>query len=144
MIVDCAEGQKLLIASAFLDLELEVVPNLPDIWADRHRLHQILENLIGNAVKFTRPGGRITVGATLKDRDVLVWIKDTGVGIAAEDLPHLFDRFWQVKRDDRHRGAGLGLFIVKGLVEAHDGRIWVESELGKGTAVFFTIPLAPP
>src|SRR5262249_10156364 len=70
-------------------------------------------------------------------------IKDTGVGVAADDVPHLFDRFWQVRREDRHRGAGLGLFIVKGLVEAHDGSIWVESTLGKGTAMFFTIPLAP-
>ena len=148
IITDCVEAEKPLIAAASLDLELEIVPNLPDIWADRQRLLQIVENLIGNAAKFTRPGGRITVGATLKDRDVLFWIKDTGVGIAAEDLPHLFDRFWQVRsavrREDRHRGAGLGLFIVKGLVEAHDGRIWVESTLGKGTVVSFTIPLAAP
>src|SRR5262249_42675961 len=127
-----------------LNLDVEIAPDLPDIWADRHRLLQIVENLIGNAAKFTRAGGRVTVGATLKDRDVLFWIKDTGVGIAAEDLPHLFDRFWQVRREERDRGAGLGLFIVKGLVEAHDGRIWVESTLGKGTTVFFTIPLASP
>jgi PAS domain S-box-containing protein len=142
VIADSAEAQKLLIASASLDLELEVVPNLPDIWADRHRLLQILENLIGNAVKFTHPGGRITVGAMAKDRDVLFWIRDTGVGIDAEDLPHVFDRFWQVRREERRRGAGLGLFIVKGLVEAHDGSVWVESTLGKGTTVFFTIPVA--
>jgi PAS domain S-box-containing protein len=144
VIADCVEAEKPLIASASLDLQLEVVPNLPDIWADRNRLLQIVENLIGNAVKFTHPGGRITVGATLKNPGVLFWIKDTGIGIAAEDLPHLFDRFWQVRRENRHRGAGLGLFITKGLVEAHDGRIWVESTPGKGTAVFFTMPLAPP
>jgi PAS domain S-box-containing protein len=144
VIAGCVEAEKPLIASASLDFELEVVPNLPDIWADRHRLLQILENLIGNAAKFTRRGGHITVGATLKDGDVLFWIKDTGIGIAAEHLPHLFDRFWQVKSEDRRRGAGLGLFIVKGLVEAHDGRVWVESTPGKGTTVFFTIPLARP
>ncbi|HEY1307687.1 MAG TPA: ATP-binding protein [Vicinamibacterales bacterium] len=144
VISDGVDVAKHLIASASLDLELEVVLNLPDIWADRDRLLQIVENLIGNAAKFTPPGGRITVGATLKDRDVLFWIKDTGVGVAAEHLPFLFDRFWQLRREDRHRGAGLGLFIVKGLVEAHDGLIWVESTPGKGTAVFFTIPLAPP
>jgi PAS domain S-box-containing protein len=143
VISDCVENEKTLLSSASLELELEVAPNLPCINADRHRLVQILENLIGNAVKFTRPGGRVTVGAVEDARDVLFWIKDTGVGIAAEHLPHLFDRFWQVRHDDRRRGLGLGLSIVKGLVEAHGGHIWVESTPGKGTTVFFTLPAAP-
>jgi PAS domain S-box-containing protein len=143
VISDSLETEKTLLASASLELELQVAPNLPCVNADRHRLAQILENLIGNAIKFTRPGGRITVGAMPDAGDVLFWIKDTGIGIAAEHLPHLFDRFWQVSREDRRRGLGLGLSIVKGLVEAHGGRIWVESAPGEGTTVFFTLPVAP-
>src|SRR5262249_28564605 len=87
VISDCVEAQKPLVASVFLDLDLEMAPNLPDIWADRHRLLQIVENLIGNAAKFTGSGGRIAVGARPEDRDVLFWVRDTGIGIAAADLP---------------------------------------------------------
>jgi signal transduction histidine kinase len=72
---------------------------------------------------------------------VLYWVADTGAGIAAEDLPHVFDRFWQARKGER-RGAGLGLPIVKGIVEAHGGRIWVESAKGHGSTFFFTIPAA--
>lgn len=144
VIADCLESEKALLASGALDVELEVAPDVPDVWADRSRLCQIVENLIGNAAKFTGPGGRITVGATREDRKVVFWIEDTGAGIVAEHIPHLFDRFWQADRADVRRGAGLGLFIVKGLVEAHGGRIWVESTPGDGTTVFFTLPQAPP
>jgi signal transduction histidine kinase len=72
---------------------------------------------------------------------VVFWVADTGVGIAEEDLPHLFERFWQAK-NGRRQGAGLGLPIVKGIIEAHGGRIWVESALDQGTKFFFTIPTA--
>jgi signal transduction histidine kinase len=71
----------------------------------------------------------------------MFWVKDTGSGIDADDLPHVFDRFWQANRPGRH-GAGLGLPIVRGLIEAHDGRIWVESKQGQGSTFFFTIPTA--
>jgi len=141
IIVDCVETERGLLTSASLDLQLEVAANLPCVSADRHRLTQILENLIGNAAKFTRPGGRITVAARPDGGEVLFWVQDTGIGIAPEDLPHLFDRFWQVHREDSHRGLGLGLSIVKGLVEAHGGRIWVESTPNRGTTVFFTLPV---
>jgi len=144
VIAECTDAQKALLASASLELTFEVAPNLPLISADRHRFAQIMENLIGNAAKFTRPGGRITVGAMADGGDVLFWIRDTGIGIAAEHIPHVFDRFWQVSTEERHRGLGLGLPIVKGLVEAHGGRIWVESTVGEGTTMFFTLPAAPP
>jgi len=101
----------------------------------------VLENLVGNAVKFTEPGGRIELGAAEREREVLFWIADTGAGIAAKDLPQVFDRFWRAP-ESRHRGTGLGLPIVKGIVEAHGGRVWVESTRGKGTTFFFTIPKA--
>jgi PAS domain S-box-containing protein len=138
-VTECTEAQALLSAAAALELELELDADLPEVWADRDRLLQVFENLIGNAVKFTRPGGRIAVGAKARDREVLFWVRDTGAGIAPEDVQHLFDRFWQARKGTK-RGAGLGLPIVKGIVEAHGGRIWVESTVGQGSTFFFTIP----
>jgi len=101
----------------------------------------VFENLIGNAIKFTEAGGSISVGATPRDGEVLFWVADTGVGMAADDLPHVFERLWQASRSGR-AGAGLGLPIAKGIVEAHGGRIWVDSALGAGSTFFFTIPTA--
>lgn len=141
VVSDSVDTQKPLAASASLELRLDVASNLPEVWADRDRLLQVFENLIGNAVKFTEPGGSITVGAAPRDGQVMFWVTDTGSGIDAADLPHLFDRFWQAKKAER-RGAGLGLPIVKGLIEAHGGRIWVESTRGQGSTFFFTIPAA--
>src|SRR5262249_58883323 len=102
------------------------------------RLSQVFDNLIGNAIKFNRSGGDIGVGAASKDDEVVFWVTDSGHGIAPENLPRVFDRFWQATRTGR-QGAGLGLPITKGIVEAHGGRIWVESRAGSGTTFFFTI-----
>jgi light-regulated signal transduction histidine kinase (bacteriophytochrome) len=99
---------------------------------------------IGNAIKFTEPGGVITVAVVPHGSEVMFVVSDTGRGILPDAVPHLFDRFWQADRHERRRGAGLGLPIVKGLVEAHGGRIWVESAPGRGTTFYFTIPVAPP
>jgi signal transduction histidine kinase len=138
---DSVDAQQALAAAASLELRADVPPGVPAVWADRDRLLQVFENLITNAVKFTRPGGRITVGATLTDRSVLFRVADTGVGISPDDLPHVFDRFWQANKGGRH-GAGLGLPIVQGIVDAHGGRIWVDSQPGRGSTFFFTIPVA--
>ncbi|RPI53763.1 MAG: PAS domain S-box protein, partial [Acidobacteria bacterium] len=140
--LEAFEIQRLRASSAGLDLRLDLSEELPEIWADRDRLLQVFDNLIGNAIKFTAPGGRIIVGAEPKDADVLFWVSDTGPGIAAEDQSHLFDRFWQA-RTTRRSGAGLGLSIAKGIVEAHGGGVWVESIPGQGSTFFFTIPTAP-
>jgi PAS domain S-box-containing protein len=111
-----------------------------DVRADRARLLQVFDNLMGNAIKFSRK--RITVGASPKGDDVLFWVTGDGTGVPAEQLPRLFDRFWQSMTADR-RGVGLGLWIVKEIVTSHGGRIWVESELGVGTTFYFTLPAAP-
>jgi PAS domain S-box-containing protein len=132
-----------LAADRSIELRLELDPELPMLWSDRDRLLQVLENLLGNAIKFTEPGGRVAVGAAPRKNDVLFWVTDSGRGIDAEDLPHLFDRFWQV-RSGEGRGAGLGLPIVKGIVESQGGRVWVESSRGHGSTFFFTVPVAPP
>lgn len=138
---DAVEAERPLAEAASLELDVELEPNLPEVLADRDRLQQIFENLIGNAIKFTPAPGRVVVGATKRARDVLFFVKDSGLGVDPEHLPHLFDRFWQGDAQ-RRRGAGLGLPIVKGLVLAHRGEIWVESTLGQGTSFFFTLPSA--
>jgi len=130
-----------LASSSSLELRVEVDTDVPEVFGDWERLLQVFENLIGNAIKFTRAGGRITAGAASKGNDAVFWVADTGDGIASENLPRIFDRFWQASRAGR-RGAGLGLSITKAIVEAHGGRIWVESTAGSGTTFFFTIPIA--
>lgn len=101
---------------------------------------QVFGNLIGNAIKFTGKGGSIRVGAQLGAGEVLFFVTDSGRGIEPNELPHVFDRFWQARRTAR-LGTGLGLAIAKALVEAHGGQIWAESTLGEGTTFFFTIPV---
>ena len=110
---------------------------------DRERVLQILSNLVGNAIKFTPEGGSIFIEAGVAGHEARFAVRDTGQGIPDEELPHIFDRFWQAQRKNR-AGIGLGLSIVKGLVEAHGGHLWVESKLGAGTTFFFTLPLEEP
>lgn len=140
-ILAAIDSQQGLAATASVILRSDVSPELPSVDADEERILEVLENLIGNAVKFTSAGGTVTVGASYRNQEVLVWVKDTGQGILTEQLPHLFDRFWQAKKSDR-RGAGLGLTICKAIVEAHGGKIWAESTVGTGTTMFFTIPVS--
>jgi signal transduction histidine kinase len=138
---DAADAHRAAASATSLELRLELAPELPKILADRDRLLQVFENLIGNAIRFTPSGGCITVGAAGHDAEVRFWVRDTGPGIAIEDQLHLFDRFWQARTN--RGGAGLGLPIAKGIVEGHGGRVWVESAPGSGTTFFFTIPTAP-
>jgi signal transduction histidine kinase len=133
------ETQAPLVSSRSLELRAAISPDLPEIWADYDRLLQVFENLVGNAMKFTRPGGKITLGADAHGTEIVFSVSDTGSGIPESDLPHVFDRFWQAPKG-RHRGAGLGLPIVKGIVEAHGGRVWVQSSVGEGSVFYFTIP----
>jgi signal transduction histidine kinase len=110
------------------------------VMVDRARLLQVLSNLIGNATKFTPRGGRITVALESRPNEVLVTVTDTGIGISAQEIGRVFDRFWQAKKSKRG-GAGLGLAISKAVVQAHGGKIWVESEEGRGSTFYFTLPV---
>jgi signal transduction histidine kinase/CheY-like chemotaxis protein len=139
MILAAIESQQSLAADASIIISTDISPELPPIEADEERILEVLENLVGNAIKFTSPGGSVTVGASARASEILFWVKDSGVGIAPEALPHLFDRFWQARKKDR-RGTGLGLTICKAIVEAHGGRIWPETKAGQGTSMFFTVP----
>jgi signal transduction histidine kinase/ActR/RegA family two-component response regulator len=134
------ESQQSVAADASVILTSDISADLPHIEADEERILEVLENLISNAVKFTEPGGVVTIGASSGGGEVMVWVKDNGHGIRPDHLPKLFDRFWQARRHDR-RGTGLGLTICKAIVEAHGGRIWAESALGAGTTMQFSLPV---
>ncbi|HKP74684.1 MAG TPA: ATP-binding protein [Longimicrobiaceae bacterium] len=137
---DAVEALSALASQKGAALSAEVAPGLPRVPADRERVLQVLANLGGNAVKFTAAGGSVVLSAERDEAGgVRVSCADTGPGIAAEDLPHVFDRFWQA-RSTRRAGAGLGLAIAKGIVEAHGGAITAESTVGQGSTFAFTLP----
>jgi PAS domain S-box-containing protein len=119
----------------------DIPAGLPPVNGDRDRLDQVLSNLLGNAFKFTPEDGRVIVRARKVDASVQITVEDSGPGIPAADLPHIFDRYWRGDRASRD-GAGLGLAICKGIVDAHGGNIWVESALGRGTTFRFNVPCA--
>ncbi|HEY6136747.1 MAG TPA: HAMP domain-containing sensor histidine kinase [Thermoanaerobaculia bacterium] len=128
-------------ASSAIALRCDVDGDVPPVYADYHRVAQVLSNLVGNSIKFTPSGGRIVVRAARSDDSVLFTVSDTGPGIPHKNLQDIFNPYWQAKRTAR-LGAGLGLPIAKGIVEAHGGRIWAESEPGRGTTFYFTLPVA--
>jgi PAS domain S-box-containing protein len=127
-------------------LTYEVAAGLPDIMGDRDRLHQVLTNLVGNAIRYTPKGGEIEVRAYHVERAVRVDVRDTGIGIAPEDMGHIFERFYRADHPlvQEARGTGLGLSIVKMFVEMHGGRIWVESEPDRGSTFTFILPIPVP
>jgi signal transduction histidine kinase len=111
--------------------------------ADAGRVQQAIGNLIANALKFTDAGGRVIASAEAADGEIVFRVADTGPGIDPLHQPHLFDRFWQARNGDR-RGVGLGLAIAKGIIDAHGGRIWVESAPGAGATFSFALPRSTP
>jgi two-component system phosphate regulon sensor histidine kinase PhoR len=136
-----AERMRAQAERAGVSMHVECPPDLPDIRADSIRLEQVLVNLIHNAVKFTSPGGSIILSASEDGNFVHFEVRDTGVGIPAEDLLRIFERFFRVDRSRAGGGTGLGLSIARHIVEAHGGRIWAESEEGRGSTFHFTVPI---
>jgi PAS domain S-box-containing protein len=122
-------------------LRLTAPDDLPEVNADRERIGQAISNLVGNAVKFSPAGGEIVVRVAVLEKELIFSVSDKGQGMTPEQLSHAFDRFWQSSRTDR-QGAGLGLAITKGIIEAHGGRIWAESSPGSGSTFYFTLPIA--
>jgi PAS domain S-box-containing protein len=116
---------------------------LPLVHADPNRVRQVLRNLLSNAIKYTPDGGPVSVGARRDGEEVVAWITDQGIGIPTEALPHLFTKFFRVDNTATRQigGTGLGLALVKEIVNAHNGRVWVESTFGKGSTFFFALPL---
>jgi signal transduction histidine kinase len=125
-----------------ITLVAEAIPPLPIVAFDAARVFQVLANLLSNAIKFTPPKGRVVVRVERIDDEVRFGVSDTGAGIAPEKLEEVFQRFHQLDSKDR-RGVGLGLYISKSIVQGHGGRIWAESELGKGSTFYFTLRIPP-
>lgn len=127
-----------------LTLSGQMPKNLPELPMDADRIKQVLNNLLSNAIKFTSPQGQILISAWSDDRAVTVAVKDTGIGISKEAQRKLFSPFEQVSeiKDAAERGTGLGLTVAKGIIEAHKGKIWVESQEGQGSTFYFSLPLA--
>ena len=141
LVVDVVEMMQPLAANKSIRLETELDPTAAGaiIWMDRARMAQVLTNLLGNAVKFTPEGGAIVVRADLHEGALVLAVRDSGTGIPHEDLDHIFDRYWQA-RQTAQLGTGLGLFIARGIVTAHGGTIWAESEPGAGSSFFVSLP----
>jgi len=131
-----------LFADQDVAFSVDLPEVLPRVEVDEQRILQVLGNLLSNAAKFTPSGGRVILSARARAGEIVVGVRDTGPGIPRADVPHLFDRFWSARRGEERHGTGLGLAIAKGIVEAHGGRIRVETAEGAGSQFSFTLPLA--
>jgi two-component system, OmpR family, phosphate regulon sensor histidine kinase PhoR len=142
----CIETTQRTAAEKDLRVSVNLQQPLPDIAADRRRLAEVLQNLLDNAMQYTPAGGQIMVGASANGAEVTITVSDTGIGIPRADQSRIFERFYRVDvaRSREVGGTGLGLSISKHLVEAHGGRIWVESEVGQGSEFHFTVPIFDP
>jgi len=129
------------MAARGLTLDCSVPDPLPVVAVDRDRVHQVLSNLLANAVRFSPDAGRIGIVARRLEAELCVTVSDTGPGIPEDECTYVFDRFWRRERGQPTRGAGIGLSIAQGIVTAHGGRIWVESRVGEGSQFHFTLPL---
>jgi two-component system phosphate regulon sensor histidine kinase PhoR len=138
----CAERMQAQAERANLSIKVDLPPDLPEVRGDRARLEQVLVNLIHNAIKFTPPGGTITLSAAVEGKSVRFSVSDTGQGIPEEDLERIFERFYKSDRARSGGGTGLGLSISRHIIEAHGGHIGAQSREGRGSTFHFNIPLA--
>jgi signal transduction histidine kinase len=139
LLAQVAEMFQATAAEKGISLRVEECPPSLAVSADSERIMQVLSNIVGNALKFAARGGSVVLKCEPRGAEVIFSIADSGPGIAGEDLDRLFEKFWQ-RRDTDKRGVGLGLSIARGIVEAHGGRIWVESRIGDGSTFFFSLP----
>jgi len=123
-------------------VQTNIPADLPPVRADYNRLERVLLNLLTNAFKYSTAETPVRIDARRQGEEIVIAVSDQGSGIAPEDLPHLFERFFRAGGERKSEGIGLGLYISKLLVEAHGGRIWAESEVGTGSTFFFTLPMA--
>jgi signal transduction histidine kinase len=141
LVRDAIESIEPVARAKGIELRAKEAPRDVAVEADRRRMAQVLGNVIGNAVKFCKTGDRVGVSVRREGNEVVFEVADTGPGIQTDEVAHLFEPYWSAARHGK-RGTGLGLYIAKGMIEAHGGRIWVESVPGKGSQFFFTLPLA--
>ncbi|MDD5701790.1 MAG: ATP-binding protein, partial [Dehalococcoidales bacterium] len=141
LVNDVIEQLKPLAERQQVTISANLANNLPEVLADRDRIRQTTINLVHNAVKFNKVGGNVKLSTRFENNAVIVDISDTGIGISKDDLPHVFERFYKADKARSIGGSGLGLAIAKHTVQAHNGRIWVASEQGKGSTFSFSLPL---
>jgi two-component system, OmpR family, phosphate regulon sensor histidine kinase PhoR len=146
LVDSCLETAQRRATEKDLRISVNLPEHLPDIAGDRRRLAEVLQNLLDNAIQYTLPGGQIMISAEAAEGEVVITVSDTGIGIPRADQPRIFERFYRVDvaRSREAGGTGLGLSIAKHLVEAHGGRIWVESEVGLGSQFHFSVPVFDP
>jgi two-component system phosphate regulon sensor histidine kinase PhoR len=146
LVQSCVETTQRVANEKHLRFSINLPQCLPDVAADRRRIAEVLQNLLDNAIQYTPAGGEIVVSASAGGQEVTFTVSDTGIGIPQVDQPRIFERFYRVDvaRSREVGGTGLGLSIAKHLVEAHGGRIWVESEVGRGSQFHFTVPVFQP
>ncbi len=140
------EAVDLLLESAEqqnVKVRINIAANIETIRVDAARLAQVMDNLLSNAIKYNRQGGTVVIRAVQENDAVVVMVQDTGIGIAKDDQPHVFDRFFRAPEGVRLKieGSGLGLAITQGIIQRHGGHIWVESELNVGSSFYFSLPL---
>jgi two-component system phosphate regulon sensor histidine kinase PhoR len=144
LIEGCAETTLMKASRKQITLEIEVPPGLPAVQGDATLLRDVLQNLLDNAIQYTPAGGHVHVTAEAKGREAVITVSDTGIGIPTSDRERIFERFYRVDaaRSREAGGTGLGLSIAKHIVEAHNGRLWVDSVIGEGSKFSFSIPIA--
>jgi len=142
IIKEISEDMKPIINEKKLEFIVNITRNIPSILGDKNRLSQVLKNLLVNAVKFT-DNGSITIGAKKKENNLIIYVEDTGIGISDDELKKIFTKFYQIYTNDdrKNEGTGLGLFICKEIIKKHNGKIWAESELGKGSKFVIQLPI---
>lgn len=141
LVTSAADRMRMQAERAGLKLSIKCEEGLPNIRADKSRLEQVLVNLIHNAVKFTKPGGDISLETESTVGGIRFAVRDSGVGIPTESLTRIFERFYRVDKSRTGSGTGLGLSISKHIIEAHGGKIWAESNEGRGSVFYFVIPI---
>jgi PAS domain S-box-containing protein len=144
ILVEAVDTMRARATGKGVTLRLEPADGAPTIIGDRTLLRQAVSNLVDNAIKYTSPPGQVTVGLGTSEREAIIHIADTGIGIAPEDQVRLFEKFYRIKRRETGniQGTGLGLALVKSIVERHNGRVWVESEINKGSTFYIALPLS--
>ena len=144
LVEGCAATTLFKASQRNIALNLSYPPELPAVRGDAGLLREVLQNLLDNAVQYTSPGGRVDLSAATRDHEAVITVADTGIGIPLADQERIFERFYRVDaaRSREVGGTGLGLSIAKHIVEAHGGRLWVESTVGAGSQFHFSIPLA--
>jgi signal transduction histidine kinase len=129
------------IKSKRIKVQSEISESLPALQANPVRLRQVLDNVVGNAIKYSNKNGEVKVSIKAEGDQIILEVTDNGPGIPPNDQTHIFDKFYRGQNMDKQQGSGLGLAIVKSIVDAHQGRIWVESTVGQGSSFFIVLPV---